>query len=266
MNLLESPNGRFTTSGAFRRVWLASLLALGIAAFSLGCGPAGLVGVGSEEPAVRGATSNAQAGAESGESAAASDTQAIEAKERQVESQELAMATFGGGCFWCTEAVFEEMRGVKEVVSGYSGGQVENPTYQAVCTGSTGHAEVVQIKYDPQVTTFAELLEVFFRTHDPTTLNRQGNDTGTQYRSVIYYHNDEQKREAEQIKKELDASEAFPKPIVTEISALEKFYPAEDYHQDYYAKNPSQSYCAYVVGPKVEKFRKVFRDKLKSAK
>lgn len=175
----------------------------------------------------------------------------------------LQTATFGSGCFWCTEAIFERVNGVVKVESGYSGGTVENPTYQEVCTGTTGHAEVTQITYDPSVISFDELLEVFWKTHDPTTLNKQGNDVGTQYRSVIFYHNDEQKELAEKYKSELDKSGAWDNPIVTEISPFKNFYPAEGYHQDYYENNPNQGYCAFVIAPKVEKFEKVFKDKLK---
>jgi peptide-methionine (S)-S-oxide reductase len=173
-------------------------------------------------------------------------------------------ATFGSGCFWCTEAVLQHLNGVKSVVSGYSGGQKADPTYEQVCSGNTGHAEVVQVRYDPQVVSYPDLLEVFFRTHDPTTLNRQGNDVGTQYRSVIYYHDDKQREIAERVKRELDASGAFDAPIVTEIAPLSTFYPAEDYHQNYFNQNPEQSYCAFVIQPKVEKFKKVFKDKLQT--
>ena len=177
--------------------------------------------------------------------------------------ENLEKATFGSGCFWCTEAVFERLNGVQKVVSGYAGGTVENPTYEKVCTGKTGHAEVTQITYDPKVITYDELLEVFWKTHDPTTLNRQGNDVGTQYRSVIFYHNDEQKRLAEKYKEELNKSGIWNKPIVTEISPFISFYPAEKYHQNYYDNNPAQPYCSFVITPKVEKFEKVFKDKLK---
>ncbi|MCV9385576.1 peptide-methionine (S)-S-oxide reductase MsrA [Reichenbachiella sp. ABR2-5] len=173
------------------------------------------------------------------------------------------IATFGNGCFWCTEAIFSELKGVSKVESGYSGGQTKNPTYKEVCSGTTGHAEVLQITYDPAVISFDELLEVFWKTHDPTTLNRQGNDVGTQYRSVVFYHNDTQKALAEKYKKELDASGAFADPIVTEITAFDVFYPAEDYHQNYYELNGEQPYCNFVIRPKVEKFKKVFKDKLK---
>ncbi len=173
-------------------------------------------------------------------------------------------ATFGGGCYWCVEAVYQELEGVVSVTSGFSGGQRENPTYEQVCSGATGHAEVVQIVYDPSKISFDELLEVFWTVHDPTTLNRQGADVGTQYRSVIFYHNDEQKLLAEKYKKELGASGAWDRPIVTEISPATKFYSAEKYHQEYYKNNPNQPYCSFVIQPKVEKFRKVFKDKLKS--
>jgi peptide-methionine (S)-S-oxide reductase len=175
----------------------------------------------------------------------------------------LQTATFGSGCFWCTEAIFERLNGVVKVESGYSGGNVENPTYEEVCTGTTGHAEVTQITYDPSVISYDELLEVFWKTHDPTTLNRQGNDMGTQYRSVIFYHNEEQKKLAEKYKAELYKSGAWDNPIVTEISQFTNFYPAENYHQDYYNNNPNQGYCAFVIAPKLEKFEKVFKDKLK---
>ncbi|WP_293897967.1 peptide-methionine (S)-S-oxide reductase MsrA [Sporocytophaga sp.] len=172
-------------------------------------------------------------------------------------------ATFGAGCFWCVEAIFQGMKGVQKVVSGYTGGQVENPTYKEVCTGNTGHAEVIQVYYDPAVVSFKDLLEVFWQTHDPTTLNRQGNDVGTQYRSSVFYHNAEQKELAEKYKKELDHSGAFSSPIVTEIVPISKFFPAEDYHQNYFNLNQGQPYCTYVIKPKVEKFKKVFGDKVK---
>jgi len=175
----------------------------------------------------------------------------------------LQIATFGSGCFWCTEAIFERLNGVVKVESGYSGGKVENPTYEEVCTGTTGHAEVTQITYDPSIISFDELLEVFWKTHDPTTLNRQGNDVGTQYRSVIFYHNEKQKELAENYKAELDKSGVWDNPIVTEISPFTNFYSAEKYHQDYYNNNPNQGYCTFVITPKVEKFEKVFKDKLK---
>jgi peptide-methionine (S)-S-oxide reductase len=177
----------------------------------------------------------------------------------------LEKATFGSGCFWCTEAIFENLKGVSSVVSGYAGGKVDNPTYEEVCSGTTGHAEVTQITYDPNIISFDELLEVFWKTHDPTTLNRQGNDVGTQYRSAIFYHNEEQKELAEEYKIELDKSGAWDNPIVTEITAYTNYYPAEKYHQDYYENNPNQGYCAFVIAPKLEKFKKVFKDKLKKS-
>jgi len=180
-----------------------------------------------------------------------------------INMQNLQTATFGSGCFWCTEAIFERLSGVVKVESGYSGGKVENPTYEEVCNGTTGHAEVTQITYDSSIISYDELLEVFWKTHDPTTLNRQGNDAGTQYRSVIFYHNQEQKVLAEKYRAELDKSGSWDNPIVTEISPFTKFYLAEDHHQDYYANNPNQGYCAFVIAPKVEKFEKVFKNKLK---
>ncbi|MCA9246307.1 MAG: peptide-methionine (S)-S-oxide reductase MsrA, partial [Planctomycetales bacterium] len=177
----------------------------------------------------------------------------------------LETATFGSGCFWCTEAVFERLDGVSRVVSGYAGGEVENPTYEQVCSGATGHAEVVQISYDPAMISYAELLEVFWKTHDPTTLNRQGADMGTQYRSVVFFHNEQQREEAEHYKKKLDESGAFASKIVTEIAPMGEFYAAEAYHQNYYAQNPYQGYCAMVIAPKVDKFKKAFADKLRKS-
>lgn len=175
-----------------------------------------------------------------------------------------AIATLAGGCFWCTEAVFERMEGVKDVVSGYIGGQVPNPSYQAVCTGMTGHAEAVQVKYDPSKTTFAELLEVFFATHDPTTLNRQGADVGTQYRSAIFFHDDEQKKVAEEYIGQLNDSPEFRRrKIVTTLEPATKFYVAEEYHQDYFRLNPQAGYCQAVVRPKVQKFLKSFEEKVR---
>lgn len=173
-------------------------------------------------------------------------------------------ATFGTGCFWCTEAIFQQLEGVIKVTSGYSGGHVVNPTYEAVCNKTTGHAECLNIEYDKTRITFDELLEVFWKSHDPTALNRQGNDSGPQYRSAIFYHNDEQKEKAEKYKAQLNESGIFDKPIVTEITPLDVFYPAENYHQNYYNNNGAQPYCSYVIKPKVEKFRKVFKEKLKS--
>jgi peptide-methionine (S)-S-oxide reductase len=174
-------------------------------------------------------------------------------------------ATFATGCFWCTEAIFQELKGVLKATSGYSGGAVANPSYEEVCAGTTGHAECLQIIYDPKVISYDELLEVFWESHDPTSLNRQGNDVGTQYRSAIFYHNPEQKQKAEHYKSELDKSGAYNKPIVTEISPFKAFYPAENYHQNYYNLHGSQPYCSFVIRPKVEKFEKVFKNKLKTA-
>ncbi len=172
-------------------------------------------------------------------------------------------ATFGTGCFLCTEAIFQQVEGVSKVTSGYSGGQTENPDYKEVCTGTTGHAECLNIIYDPAKVSFDELLEIFWQVHDPTTMNRQGNDVGTQYRSVIFYHNDEQKIKAEKYKAELDKSGAWDNPIVTTLEPFAKFYPAENYHQNYYNDNKEQGYCQFVIRPKVEKFQKVFKNKLK---
>ena len=172
------------------------------------------------------------------------------------------LATFGNGCFWCTEAVFQKLKGVHEVVSGYEGGKVKDPTYREVCGGRTGHAEVIQISYDSEIISYEDLLEVFWNTHDPTTLNRQGNDVGTQYRSVIFYHNAEQKELAESYKQQLEDAGIWKDPIVTEITAAEPFYPAEDYHQNYFNQNGSQPYCAFVIRPKVSKFVKKYSDKL----
>jgi peptide-methionine (S)-S-oxide reductase len=172
-------------------------------------------------------------------------------------------ATLAGGCFWCLEAVFADLRGVARVVSGYAGGAVPNPTYQAVCGGTTGHAEVVQVTYDPQVVSFAELLEVFFTIHDPTTLNRQGGDIGTQYRSAIFYHSPEQREIAERLISQFDAEHVWDAPIVTEVVPLTAFYPAEDYHQEYYRNNQNQPYCRAVIAPKVSKFRQKYLEKLK---
>lgn len=173
------------------------------------------------------------------------------------------LATFGGGCFWCVEAIFERVKGVQFAESGYSGGHVADPDYKQVTTGLTGHAEVVQISFDPDQITYAELLEIFFKTHDPTTLNRQGNDVGTQYRSVIFYHNEEQRREAQKVISVLETEEIWDSPIVTRVEAFETFYRAEGYHQEYFENNPNQGYCRIVINPKVEKFEKTFREKLK---
>jgi len=175
------------------------------------------------------------------------------------------IATLGGGCFWCLEAVYDQMEGVLSVESGYMGGTVPNPSYQAVCTGTTGHVEVARVTFDPAITTFREILEVFFSIHDPTSLDRQGNDTGPQYRSVIFYHSDEQKTAAEQIIRELESEGVWRDPIVTELRPASTFYVAEDYHQEYFAHNPRQPYCAFVVAPKVRKFREHFASKLRHA-
>ncbi len=182
---------------------------------------------------------------------------------QDLNNSKMDTITFGAGCFWCVEAIFSDLKGVEKVVSGYSGGTVKNPSYKEVCAGTTGHAEVCQITYNPSEISFKELLEVFWQTHDPTTLNRQGGDVGTQYRSAIFYHNEEQKKIAEEFKAVLNQEKVFENPIVTEITAYSNFYPAEDYHQDYFDLNAEQPYCSAVIRPKVEKFRKVFKDKLK---
>ena len=174
------------------------------------------------------------------------------------------VALLGGGCFWCLEAVFDRLRGVKSVDSGYTGGQVDNPTYRQVCDGDTGHVEVVRVTFDPSEITFKDLLEVFFEIHDPTTLNRQGNDVGEQYRSVIFYTSEEQKAQAEEVIRELNAAQKYPEPIVTAVEPAEKFYMAEAYHQEYYQNNRTQPYCMFVVSPKVKKFEKVFGEKVRA--
>lgn len=180
-----------------------------------------------------------------------------------VMGKELEKATLGGGCFWCTEAVYLQLKGVVDVKPGYSGGHVKNPSYREVCNETTGHAEVVQITFDPAVLSFAEILEVFFVTHDPTSLNRQGNDVGTQYRSAIFYHSEKQKEISTQIIANLEKEKAYEKPIVTEVTEFKAFYPAEDYHINYFARNKNQPYCQFIVAPKVEKFKKAFKEKLK---
>lgn len=179
-------------------------------------------------------------------------------------SPQKEIATLGGGCFWCLEAVFDQLEGILDVISGYSGGTVPDPDYNLVCTGATGHAEVIQLTFDPQVITYQEILEVFFSIHDPTTLNRQGNDVGTQYRSVIFFHDDAQKTRAEQVMADLAKQSIWPNSIVTELVPFDRFYPAEDYHQEYFERNPYQGYCQVVVAPKVAKFRKKFAQRLKS--
>jgi len=178
-------------------------------------------------------------------------------------NNQFEIATLAGGCFWCLEAVFDDVKGVQSVESGYAGGTKANPSYREVCTGMTGQAEVVQVTFDPQIISFKEILNVFFATHDPTTLNRQGADVGTQYRSAIFYHSDEQKSVAEALIKELNAQKIWDKPIVTEVTLFDKFYMAEDYHQEYFANNPNQPYCQAVVAPKVSKFRKHHLEMLK---
>jgi peptide-methionine (S)-S-oxide reductase len=181
---------------------------------------------------------------------------------KQSEEKVLELATFGAGCFWCVEAMFESLKGVESAVSGYSGGKVKRPTYKEVCNGNTGHTEVIQVHYNPAVISYEELLEAFFLAHDPTTLNRQGADVGTQYRSAIFVHTALQNQLAQEYKSKLDASRVFSSPIVTEITAFETFYEAEDYHQEYFTLNPDQPYCSRVVGPKLDKFRKVFKETL----
>jgi peptide-methionine (S)-S-oxide reductase len=176
----------------------------------------------------------------------------------------LEITTLGGGCFWCVEAVYQELQGVQSAVSGYAGGTVDNPTYYQVCSGTTGHAEVVQITFDPKIIAFEDILYVFWRTHDPTTLNRQGYDVGTQYRSIILYHSEQQRAIAEQSKRDTDASGLWPSPIVTEISPFTTFYKAEDYHQNFYRDNPYQPYCLAIIDPKISKLRKELREKLKN--
>lgn len=173
------------------------------------------------------------------------------------------IATLGGGCFWCLEAVYDELNGVTDVVSGYSGGHIANPTYEQVCGKKTGHAEVAQVTFDPDVISFKQVLQIFFTVHDPTTLDRQGNDVGPQYRSAVFYHSPEQKETAKEVIQEIEAAQIWDNPIVTEVTPFDKFYPAEDYHQNYFKKNPFQPYCAFVVAPKVAKFRKQYYDQLK---
>lgn len=183
--------------------------------------------------------------------------------QEKMENIKYETATFGSGCFWCTEAIFERVDGVIDVISGYAGGLEPNPSYELVCTGTTRYAEVTQITYDPEIVSFQTLLKIFWETHDPTTLNRQGADVGPQYRSVIFYHNQEQKEIAEHLKNELNKAEIWDKPIVTEITPVSNFYKAENYHQNFYENNPSNSYCNFVITPKVKKFEKVFSDQLK---
>ncbi|MEW6745281.1 MAG: peptide-methionine (S)-S-oxide reductase MsrA [Planctomycetota bacterium] len=188
---------------------------------------------------------------------------AARASETNPAGEVLEVALFGGGCFWCTEAVYRGLDGVESVMPGYAGGTVENPTYESVCTGKTGHAEVIQIRFDPRKISYAELLEVFWASHDPTTLNRQGNDVGPQYRSVIFTYDEQQRQAALASRQAAEESGLSEGPIVTEVSPFSSFYPAEEYHRDYYARNPSKPYCTYVIAPKLEKFREQFRAKLK---
>lgn len=182
-----------------------------------------------------------------------------------IMSKQLETATLAGGCFWCTEAIYKELKGVESVTPGYSGGHVKNPTYEEVCTGNTGHAESVQITFDPSQVSFEQILKVFFETHDPTSLNRQGDDVGTQYRSAIFYHSDAQKVTAERIIRKLEEEKVYNRPIVTEVTQFSAFYPAEDYHKNYFANHPNQPYCRLVIAPKVEKFEKAFKDELKNS-
>lgn len=189
----------------------------------------------------------------------------MEEQDESLNKGGLDTATLGAGCFWCVEAVFQELEGVISVKSGYMGGFVKNPSYKEVCTGRTGHAEVAQIVFDPSIVSFEDILQVFWKTHDPTTLNRQGNDIGTQYRSAIFYHNEEQRQLAAFYKEKLDKSGAYPNPIVTTLEPLAEFYVAEDYHQNYFNNNSDQPYCAFVIQPKLDKFREAFKDKLKTA-
>lgn len=192
-----------------------------------------------------------------------SQNKIIEKKIMNQEHINIQTATFGSGCFWCTEAIYERVKGVTLVVSGYAGGKVKNPTYEQVCSGETGYAEVIQLKFDSSIISYDELLEIFWKTHDPTTLNRQGADVGTQYRSVIFYHNEDQKQKAEKYKSELRKAEIWKEPIITEIVPINNFYPAEKYHQNYYELNPNQGYCSFVITPKIDKFEQIFKDKLK---
>lgn len=188
----------------------------------------------------------------------------VDNSQNHMNTENTQVAVLGAGCFWCVEAIFESLKGVEEVVSGYSGGQIKNPSYKEICTGRTGHAEVVKVVFHPDTISFDELLEVFWQTHDPTTLNRQGADVGTQYRSVVFYTNEEQKQTAETYKRRLNEEKAYPNPVVTEISPFDVFYPAEDYHQEYFRNNTDQPYCSMVIKPKMEKFRKVFAEKIRN--
>ena len=187
----------------------------------------------------------------------------VNAQKGKNMNNDLAVATFGNGCFWCTEAIFQQLKGVESVYPGYTGGSVKNPSYREVCNGTTGHAEAIQIKYDPSVINYRELLDIFFYTHDPTTLNRQGNDVGTQYRSAIFYHDEEQKAAAEEIISQLTSEKVYDDPIVTEVTPMDVFYMAEDYHKNYYLNNKNQGYCRAVINPKLDKFMKKYGSKTK---
>lgn len=237
-----------------------TLLALLMLPVMIGCGGFGTAASITVPPMQDdGSTQKAEATAEG------SDTSASTDKMDDKKMEKMETATFGAGCFWCVEAVFQRLKGVQAVRSGYMGGRTPNPTYDDICTGLTGHAEVIQVDFDPSTISFAELLEVFWSTHDPTTLNRQGNDRGTQYRSAVFFHNEAQQAAAEKYKQELNEAKAFPNPIVTEIVAAKKMYVAEDYHQNYYNRNPNQGYCRAIIPSKLEKLKKVFGDKLKEA-
>lgn len=214
----------------------------------------GLLTVGCSNPLVN----NPQSGTQT------QDPDTSSATKGEAENMNLKTATFAGGCFWCTEAVFLAVDGVESVLPGYMGGQTDNPTYEQICTGTTGHAEIIQIKYDSEKVAFEDLLFIFFKTHDPTTLNRQGNDVGTQYRSAVFYHDDEQKESATAIKKKIDDAKYYDDPIVTEVTEAAKFYPAEDYHVNYFNNNPNSGYCRAVIPRKIGKLKELFGDKLKS--
>ena len=190
-------------------------------------------------------------------------TTSFSMEQNMNNNKNLETITLGSGCFWCTEAVFQNLKGIVSSVSGYSGGNMANPTYEDVCSGTTNYAEVIQVTFNPEIISLVEVLEVFWKTHDPTTLNRQGNDVGTQYRSVIFYHNEKQRKVAEELKNKLEKAKIYKDPIVTEITKFTKFYPAENYHQNYYKQNKDKPYCSFVITPKVEKFKKIFKDKLK---
>lgn len=220
----------------------------------------GLIGCGGAITAQEGSTTPTQDSATTESTKPKTEEQITAAEEKE---SRMKTATFGGGCFWCVESIFLRLEGVETVKSGYMGGFVENPTYKQVCGGRTGHAEVIEIRFDPEVIPFEDLLAVFWRTHDPTTLNRQGNDVGTQYRSVVFYHDDEQRQKAEICKEQLDASGEYRDPIVTEISQASKMYVAEDFHQDYFNSNPDDRYCNAVIPEKIYKLKKLFGDRLK---